>query len=108
MVGLSRFELLTSPLSGVRSNQLSYRPPARSGPQAERPTAHRATRDVPQGAPGEEARTAAAWWSVLGCQRSKDHRSPTPTLCPSTDVRARRTRTRYGPQAADVRSLERR
>ena len=26
MVGLSRFELLTSPLSGVRSNQLSYRP----------------------------------------------------------------------------------
>jgi hypothetical protein len=26
MVGLSRVELLTSPLSGVRSNQLSYRP----------------------------------------------------------------------------------
>jgi hypothetical protein len=26
MVGLSRFELLTSRLSGVRSNQLSYRP----------------------------------------------------------------------------------
>ena len=26
MVGLRRFELLTSPLSGVRSNQLSYRP----------------------------------------------------------------------------------
>src|SRR5690349_11747814 len=25
-MGLSRFELLTSPLSGVRSNQLSYRP----------------------------------------------------------------------------------
>jgi hypothetical protein len=25
-VGLSRFELLTSRLSGVRSNQLSYRP----------------------------------------------------------------------------------
>ena len=27
MVGLGRFELPTSPLSGVRSNQLSYRPP---------------------------------------------------------------------------------
>ena len=26
LVGLSRFELPTSPLSGVRSNQLSYRP----------------------------------------------------------------------------------
>ena len=30
MVGLGRFELPTSPLSGVRSNQLSYRP--QSGP----------------------------------------------------------------------------
>jgi hypothetical protein len=29
MVGLGRFELPTSPLSGVRSNQLSYRPNAR-------------------------------------------------------------------------------
>ena len=28
MVGLGRFELPTSPLSGVRSNQLSYRPDA--------------------------------------------------------------------------------
>ena len=28
MVGLRRFELLTSPLSGVRSNRLSYRPSA--------------------------------------------------------------------------------
>ena len=26
LVGLGRFELPTSPLSGVRSNQLSYRP----------------------------------------------------------------------------------
>jgi hypothetical protein len=30
MVGLGRVELPTSPLSGVRSNQLSYRPMARS------------------------------------------------------------------------------
>ena len=29
LVGLGRFELPTSPLSGVRSNQLSYRPKAR-------------------------------------------------------------------------------
>ena len=28
VVGLGRFELPTSPLSGVRSNQLSYRPMA--------------------------------------------------------------------------------
>ena len=30
MVGLGRLELPTSPLSGVRSNQLSYRPKIRS------------------------------------------------------------------------------
>ena len=29
LVGLGRLELPTSPLSGVRSNQLSYRPAAR-------------------------------------------------------------------------------
>ena len=32
MVGLGRFELPTSPLSGVRSNQLSYRPTLRVPP----------------------------------------------------------------------------
>jgi hypothetical protein len=31
MVGLGRFELPTSPLSGVRSNQLSYRPGMHAG-----------------------------------------------------------------------------
>ena len=30
LVGLGRFELPTSPLSGVRSNRLSYRPSIRS------------------------------------------------------------------------------
>jgi hypothetical protein len=40
MVGLGRFELPTSPLSGVRSNQLSYRPGALSGPR------------LPHGGPG--------------------------------------------------------
>ena len=37
MVGLGRFELPTSPLSGVRSNQLSYRP--QSGPRRQKRTA---------------------------------------------------------------------
>jgi hypothetical protein len=32
LVGLGRFELPTSPLSGVRSNQLSYRPIHRRHP----------------------------------------------------------------------------
>jgi hypothetical protein len=32
MVGLGRVELPTSPLSGVRSSQLSYRPGQRAGP----------------------------------------------------------------------------
>jgi hypothetical protein len=32
MVGLGRFELPTSPLSGVRSNQLSYRPRLAASP----------------------------------------------------------------------------
>ena len=31
LVGLGRFELPTSPLSGVRSNQLSYRPEPEAG-----------------------------------------------------------------------------
>ena len=34
MVGLGRFELPTSPLSGVRSNQLSYRPVLAAPPPA--------------------------------------------------------------------------
>ena len=34
MVGLGRFELPASPLSGVRSDQLSYRPGFRARPRA--------------------------------------------------------------------------
>ena len=34
MVGLGRFELPASPLSGVRSDQLSYRPGFRAHPRA--------------------------------------------------------------------------
>ena len=37
LVGLGRFELPTSPLSGVRSNQLSYRPLSRCGAQSALP-----------------------------------------------------------------------
>ena len=37
MVGLGRVELPTSPLSGVRSNQLSYRPKVESQPAAPSP-----------------------------------------------------------------------
>ena len=35
LVGLTRFELVTSRLSAVRSNQLSYRPKLTSGDQRE-------------------------------------------------------------------------
>jgi hypothetical protein len=37
VVGLGRFELPTSPLSGVRSSQLSYRPLFRASRQAAEP-----------------------------------------------------------------------
>ena len=36
MVGLDRFELSTSPLSGVRSSQLSYRPGFAGAPRPNR------------------------------------------------------------------------
>ena len=39
MVGLDRLERSTSPLSGVRSNHLSYRPWYRKGPKAQGPRA---------------------------------------------------------------------
>ena len=39
MVGLGRFELPTSPLSGVRSNQLSYRPVLAGNPAGKCPAA---------------------------------------------------------------------
>ena len=46
VVGLGRFELPTSRLSGVRSNQLSYRP-LNSGPsQAQRPVGDRRVADL--------------------------------------------------------------
>ena len=65
MVGLGRFELPTSPLSGVRSNQLSYRPScalAGYGGQALSVTLHSswlASRSAQRG----------GWWSWSGSNR---------------------------------------
>ena len=43
VVGLGRFELPTSPLSGVRSNQLSYRPVLAGNPAGKCPAAPKKT-----------------------------------------------------------------
>jgi hypothetical protein len=43
VVGLGRFELPTSPLSGVRSNQLSYRPKVESQPATPPPALEKTT-----------------------------------------------------------------
>ena len=56
MVGLDRLELSTSPLSGVRSSHLSYRPELRS----KRP------RPVPQDA---RLNRGSNWWSWSGSNR---------------------------------------
>ena len=57
MVGLGRLERPTSPLSGVRSNQLSYRPAARDAPAPRIPATarHRAQRLIRE---ERETRTA--------------------------------------------------
>ena len=61
MVGLGRFELPTSRLSGVRSNQLSYRP---STPQAPRLRGTLATSGKAEGRPrtfGEKRSASSSW-----------------------------------------------
>src|SRR5208282_2096499 len=75
MVGLGRFELPTSPLSGVRSNQLSYRPntgelklagsPARCDPGGFKPLAK------PHSMSKRVSRTRL---NMLGSYASRDHR----------------------------------
>jgi hypothetical protein len=59
VVGLGRFELPTSPLSGVRSNQLSYRPTnrGRTGPQIVGEQA----REAPGYRPGQNRLGPTAW-----------------------------------------------
>ena len=54
MVGLGRFELPTSRLSGVRSNQLSYRPSTRAGSRRARtlPGSRESRGPLPGSAPG--------------------------------------------------------
>ena len=56
MVGLGRFELPTSPLSGVRSNQLSYRPVLAGSPARfeQMPQARRLSKDLIQCSKGFE------------------------------------------------------
>ncbi len=54
LVGLGRFELPTSPLSGVRSNRLSYRPEADSRRTAAARSRRQATRE-PHGPPAVDA-----------------------------------------------------
>ena len=61
MVGLGRFELPTSRLSGVRSNQLSYRP---STPQAPRLRGTLATSGKAEGRPRGGLKTARRERSV--------------------------------------------
>jgi hypothetical protein len=56
LVGLGRFELPTSPLSGVRSNQLSYRPGTLTHAHRVRPTGHNWR------APGLHSKTGNLLW----------------------------------------------
>jgi hypothetical protein len=65
MVGLGGFEPPTSPLSGVRSNQLSYRPIAKPAPT---PILIRERR-------GREGREPAQAYSNLGKRSNRDLRS---------------------------------
>ena len=63
VVGLSRFERLTSPLSGVRSNQLSYRP-LQPVPDRERPESLKSTCSEEHGSeePPALARVSEGIW----------------------------------------------
>ena len=71
MVGLGRLERPTSPLSGVRSNHLSYRPsPAPRRTQGRRPAPRRALRLILE--EERETRTATSRkWSLTGTCCSK-------------------------------------
>ena len=67
MVGLGRVELPTSPLSGVRSNQLSYRPEfelaATGSPAAPGKNPHSSSKKV-----------SRTWLNALGGYAADDHR----------------------------------
>ncbi len=67
LVGLGRIELPTSPLSGVRSSQLSYRPSAADSGQGPEDS----TAITPHGCvrPSLGAGAASTWWSWSGSNR---------------------------------------
>ncbi len=74
MVGLGRVELPTSPLSGVRSNQLSYRPKARVAQSWPAPALKRtpAALKKPHSISKRVSRTRL---NVLGGYAARDHRA---------------------------------
>ena len=67
MVGLGRVELPTSPLSGVRSNQLSYRPGLAAHPPRRSPAALKK--------PHSYKRVSRTRLNVLGGYAAHDHRA---------------------------------
>ena len=68
MVGLGRLELPTSRLSSARSNQLSYKPNARTSKSLARQTPARHA-ETPKGSPGPQARAERT-----GSSRKKEKR----------------------------------
>ena len=73
MVGLGRVELPTSPLSGVRSNQLSYRPVLAAPPPASNCTARSPAALIkPHSVSKRVSRTRL---NVLGGYAAHDHRA---------------------------------
>ena len=68
MVGLGRVELPTSPLSGVRSNQLSYRPVLERCHIQEPGGSHKTS---------FANKVSRTWLNVLGSYAADDHRAMT-------------------------------
>src|ERR1039458_8991742 len=73
MVGLGRVELPTSPLSGVRSNQLSYRPVLAAPPAGFEP--HSQEPGGSQEILIHYKRVSRTWLNVLGGYAAHDHRA---------------------------------
>ena len=67
MVGLGRVELPTSPLSGVRSNQLSYRPGLAAHPPRKEPGGSQTTLSMTK-------RFRGHWLNMLGSYATHDDR----------------------------------
>ena len=83
MVGLDRLELSTSPLSGVRSNHLSYRPgPGRSLAWRGKPQKGRKPQKCPKGrkrneggvVPQTRSAEAASYLFQVTCRSNRQNR----------------------------------